>query len=899
MDPYKLRLVSRGKGYKEAMLPHLPKLWLWAPLTVELVLAADDDTPAVIASISEVALSVHTLDNDRIPLDDPMLIYKTSTVLSNTDKSKGPHATITLTQGDIMNITEPGEYWIAIHVTAGGERYVRAAGYITMVDDGFPVAPGEPTAPGNPYLTEGVAQGLFLALDQSPVQTALSGHEAEICTALGAARLAGATFTGGVAVPSLTVGGKTAATTTHSNGLPDTMALYGKWDQAATGTKGLPCYVSGANGTNKLLRMADAAAEGTSSKTIGLLLQELAQNAHGYVITEGDLLGITEPVSHPGLAVGVSVWLASGGGFVFGATPVHPVHAVFLGVVTRYSGGTFDMYVKVQNGYELNELHNVLITGADVKQTLFYDGAKWVNRKIEAADIVAPSGDTDKFLKGDGSWATVTSGGGATSLDGLSDVVITPSTLYTSQLLSHDGTTWVNTRSIGIEGDVALDAVGTISLSAATANTNTIVNTGETKTNTLVVDGSVITEAAAAFGGAAGACHLTLGPVETVRAVLGGYASGTPGTIYFGQNAYWDGDSWERTNNAVAQCSAFWMQSENFYWSGRATSGTFAIGTDDLNMSLRGDGTLRVKGNIYVGSATSNSALVATQAWVLDRGYTTNTGTVTTISVASANGVTGTVATATTTPVITLTLGAITPTSVNGITFSGSGSGSLAVSGAASISGTNTGDQTITLTGDVTGSGTGSFAATIASQAVTFAKMKDIAASSLIGRYDAVLTSGSPMEIGLGAGLEMDSTPAIALANSGVAQGTYYNATVVLNTKGQATSAISYTSPQKVTDLTTIETSSSTSITLSDSYSGKILVCTAATAVTITVAGSLANKFSMMVIQKGAGQVTFALGSGVTINRYGGSTLATAGQHAAVSLVRVDTDVYNLSGALA
>ena len=40
-------------------------------------------------------------------------------------------------------------------------------------------------------------------------------------------------------------------------------------------------------------------------------------------------------------------------------------------------------------------------------------------------------------------------------------------------------------------------------------------------------------------------------------------------------------------------------------------------------------------------------------------------------------------------------------------------------------SGTNTGDQTITLTGDVTGSGTGSFGATIANNAVTFAKMQD------------------------------------------------------------------------------------------------------------------------------------------------------------------------------
>jgi len=76
------------------------------------------------------------------------------------------------------------------------------------------------------------------------------------------------------------------------------------------------------------------------------------------------------------------------------------------------------------------------------------------------------------------------------------------------------------------------------------------------------------------------------------------------------------------------------------------------------------------------------------------------TGSVTSVSVTTANGISGTVATATTTPAITLTLGAITPTSVNGNTITaGTGTLTLAsytltVAGTASVSGTNTGDQT-------------------------------------------------------------------------------------------------------------------------------------------------------------------------------------------------------------
>ena len=93
-------------------------------------------------------------------------------------------------------------------------------------------------------------------------------------------------------------------------------------------------------------------------------------------------------------------------------------------------------------------------------------------------------------------------------------------------------------------------------------------------------------------------------------------------------------------------------------------------------------------------------------------------GTVTAVSVATANGVSGT-SSGGATPALTLTLGAITPTSVNGVTLSGTSTPTLAVTGTTAVSGTNTGDQTISLTGDVTGSGTGSFAATLANSGVT------------------------------------------------------------------------------------------------------------------------------------------------------------------------------------
>lgn len=53
------------------------------------------------------------------------------------------------------------------------------------------------------------------------------------------------------------------------------------------------------------------------------------------------------------------------------------------------------------------------------------------------------------------------------------------------------------------------------------------------------------------------------------------------------------------------------------------------------------------------------------------------------------------------------------------------------------LAGSNTGDQTITLTGDVTGGGTGSFAATIAPNSVTLAKMAQVATAIFLGRTTA------------------------------------------------------------------------------------------------------------------------------------------------------------------
>lgn len=138
-------------------------------------------------------------------------------------------------------------------------------------------------------------------------------------------------------------------------------------------TKGQAVYVSSADGTNMIVSKADNSTEGTSSKTMGLAVVSGAANFQGEVITEGLLAGLNTI----GATIGDPVWLGSAGNLLYGLAnkPVAPIHMVFIGIVTRVNANNGEIFVKVQNGFEINELHDVSVVGRANNMVLGYNSS--------------------------------------------------------------------------------------------------------------------------------------------------------------------------------------------------------------------------------------------------------------------------------------------------------------------------------------------------------------------------------------------------------------------------------------------------------------------------------------------------------------------------------------------
>lgn len=149
--------------------------------------------------------------------------------------------------------------------------------------------------------------------------------------------------------------------------------------------------VSGATGGKLSIALAQANADANSADTIGLVCEDIATNQEGFIITVGQLSEINTTGNLQGetWADGDVLYLSpTTAGRITNIKPTGATgHIVVLGYVEYSHAVHGSIYVKVMNGWELDELHNVYISSPANNDVLTYESSTslWKNKTLAAA----------------------------------------------------------------------------------------------------------------------------------------------------------------------------------------------------------------------------------------------------------------------------------------------------------------------------------------------------------------------------------------------------------------------------------------------------------------------------------------------------------------------------------
>lgn len=144
--------------------------------------------------------------------------------------------------------------------------------------------------------------------------------------------------------------------------------------------KGTVVRITGSSNASDIPRIVTASYEndGNSANTLGITTAAILNGATGYVITEGVLTGIDTS----NFTSGTLLYLGATGSII-GTAPLAPLHAVRLGQVIREQSNNGSMHVRIDNGYEIGELHDVFdtTTSTSYGDLLIKSASVWTNSK--------------------------------------------------------------------------------------------------------------------------------------------------------------------------------------------------------------------------------------------------------------------------------------------------------------------------------------------------------------------------------------------------------------------------------------------------------------------------------------------------------------------------------------
>ena len=162
----------------------------------------------------------------------------------------------------------------------------------------------------------------------------------------------------------------------------------------ATIAKGSIVYINGAVSGVPRITKSQANNDTNSARTIGFVKDDIANGSNGFVIIEGELLNVSTADLSGIIGAGNQLYLSPTTPGAFTRTkPSAPNHLVYVGVViTASTGVALDgkILVGIQNGYELDEIHDVSITApVAAKQVIKRNAGNtlWINSAIASADV--------------------------------------------------------------------------------------------------------------------------------------------------------------------------------------------------------------------------------------------------------------------------------------------------------------------------------------------------------------------------------------------------------------------------------------------------------------------------------------------------------------------------------
>lgn len=140
-------------------------------------------------------------------------------------------------------------------------------------------------------------------------------------------------------------------------------------------------YVTGSQGNRLTVALASASGEATSTRTFGIVTETILNEAEGFITTSGLVRGLNTS----SFAEGSVLWLGTTAGTYTTTRPTAPNHGVLVAFVVRQHASVGSVFVHVANGYELDELHDVLIASKQDGQALVYEASSglWKNKFVD------------------------------------------------------------------------------------------------------------------------------------------------------------------------------------------------------------------------------------------------------------------------------------------------------------------------------------------------------------------------------------------------------------------------------------------------------------------------------------------------------------------------------------